>query len=77
LVENKMRVSPNVIHPRSSGGNADKEWASVASVVPSSLTLSSTQRELDHFVMAITSAAAVIRHTARARRVHDRFFQSV
>jgi hypothetical protein len=31
-----MRASANVIHPRSSGGNADKERASVASVVPSS-----------------------------------------
>ena len=37
LVENKMRASTNVIHPRSSGDNADKERASVASVVPSSL----------------------------------------
>src|SRR5262245_23320655 len=32
-VENKMRASANVIHPRSSGGNADRERASVASVV--------------------------------------------
>jgi len=35
-VENKMRASSNVIHPRSSGGNADKERASAASAVPSS-----------------------------------------
>jgi hypothetical protein len=27
LVENKMRASANVIQPRSSGGNADKERA--------------------------------------------------
>ena len=39
-VENKMRASANVIHPPSSGGNANKEWASVASVVPSSLMTS-------------------------------------
>jgi hypothetical protein len=31
-----MRASPNVIHPRSSGGSADSERASTASVVPSS-----------------------------------------
>src|SRR5262245_29902517 len=36
LVETKMRASANVIHPRSSGGKANKERASVASVVPSS-----------------------------------------
>src|SRR5215510_11106676 len=35
-----MRASANVIHPRSSGGNADKERASVASVVPSSFMIS-------------------------------------
>src|SRR5215469_6957577 len=40
LVENKMRASANVIHPRSSGGNADKERASVASVVPLSFMAS-------------------------------------
>src|SRR6516162_2772406 len=40
LVENKMRASANVIHPRSSGGNANKERASVASVVPSSFMAS-------------------------------------
>jgi hypothetical protein len=40
LVENKMRASANVIHPRSSGGNADKERVSAASVVPSSLVAS-------------------------------------
>src|SRR5215467_11953596 len=40
LGENKMRASANVIHPRSSGGNTDKERASVASVVPSSLVAS-------------------------------------
>src|SRR6516225_2284967 len=40
FVENKMRASANVIHPRSSGGNADKERASVASVVPSSFMAS-------------------------------------
>src|SRR5215475_9880891 len=39
-VENKMRASANVIHPRSSGGNADRERASVASVVPSSFMAS-------------------------------------
>src|SRR6516162_11115153 len=39
-VENKMRASANVIHPRSSGGNVDKERASVASVVPSSFMTS-------------------------------------
>jgi hypothetical protein len=39
-VENKMRASANVIHPRSSAGNADKERASVASVVPSSFMAS-------------------------------------
>src|SRR4029077_20456293 len=39
-VENNMRASPNVIHPRSPGGNADKERASVASVVPSSFLAS-------------------------------------
>ena len=36
LVENKTRASANEIHPRSSGGKANKERASVASVVPSS-----------------------------------------
>src|SRR6516165_1723977 len=36
LVENKMRASANVIHPRSSGGRSNKERESVASVVPSS-----------------------------------------
>src|SRR5262245_9967110 len=36
LVENKMAASANVIHPRSPGDSADKERASVASVVPSS-----------------------------------------
>src|SRR5215831_16937528 len=40
LVENKMRASVNVIHPRSSGGNADKERASVVSLVPSSFVAS-------------------------------------
>src|SRR3974390_2981145 len=40
LVENKMRASANVIQPRSLGGNADKEQASVASVVPSSFVAS-------------------------------------
>src|SRR6516164_6857608 len=40
LVENKMRASANVIQPRSSGGNADKERASVASVAPSSFVAS-------------------------------------
>jgi hypothetical protein len=40
LVENKMRASANVIHPRSSGDNADKERASAASVVPSSFVAS-------------------------------------
>src|SRR6516164_3327551 len=40
LVENKMRASANVIHPRSPGGNADKERASAASVVPSSFMAS-------------------------------------
>src|SRR5262249_38119596 len=40
MVENKVRASANVIHPRSSGGNADKERASVASVVPSSFMTS-------------------------------------
>src|SRR5262245_47056426 len=39
-VENKMRASANVIHPRSSAGNVDKESASVASVVPSSFMAS-------------------------------------
>jgi hypothetical protein len=39
-VENKMRASANVIHPRSSGGNADKERASVAPVDPSSFMAS-------------------------------------
>src|SRR3974390_1208332 len=33
LVENKMRASAKVIQPRSSGGSADKERASGASVV--------------------------------------------
>jgi len=33
LVEKKLRASVNVIHPRSSGGNPDKERASVAVVV--------------------------------------------
>src|SRR5215475_1088536 len=40
LVENKMRASANEIHPRSLGGNADNEQASVASVVPSSFMAS-------------------------------------
>src|SRR6516165_12614157 len=40
LVENKMRASAKVIQPRSSGGNADKERASMASVVPSSFVAS-------------------------------------
>jgi hypothetical protein len=40
LSPNKMRASANVIQPRSSGGNADKERASVASAVPSSFTAS-------------------------------------
>src|SRR6516162_8331339 len=40
LVENKMRASTNVIQPRSAGGNADKDRASVASVVPSSFVAS-------------------------------------
>ena len=40
LTENKARASANVIHPRSSGDNADKEWARVASVVPSSFVAS-------------------------------------
>src|SRR3974377_729526 len=40
LVENKMRASANVIQPRSSGGNTDKERASVASVAPSSFVAS-------------------------------------
>ena len=31
-----QRASANVIHPRSPGGNADKEQASLVSVVPSS-----------------------------------------
>jgi hypothetical protein len=35
-----MRASANVIHPRSFSGNADKERASVASVVPSSFMAS-------------------------------------
>src|SRR4029077_13086557 len=35
-----MRASPNVIHPRSSGGNADNDRASAASVVPSSFIAS-------------------------------------
>src|SRR5262249_22981747 len=39
-VDNTMRVSANVIHPRSSTGNADKDRASVASVVPSSFMAS-------------------------------------
>src|ERR1700751_1928213 len=40
LVENKTRASANVIHPRSSGGNADRERVSVALVVPSSFMAS-------------------------------------
>src|SRR6516164_519653 len=40
LVENKVRASANVIHPRSSGGNADNERASAAAVVPSSFITS-------------------------------------
>src|SRR6516164_4412841 len=40
LVENRMRASANVIHPRSSGGNAVNERASAASVVPSSFAAS-------------------------------------
>jgi hypothetical protein len=40
FVENKTRASANVIQPRSSGGNADKERASAASVVPSSFVAS-------------------------------------
>src|SRR6516162_10355256 len=40
LVENKIRASENVIQPRSSDGNADKERASVASVAPSSFVAS-------------------------------------
>src|SRR5262245_6759031 len=40
FVENKMVASANVIHPRSPGDNIDKERASVASVVPSSLIAS-------------------------------------
>src|SRR6516225_7932963 len=40
LVENRLRASANVIHPRWSGCNADNERASVASVVPSSLVTS-------------------------------------
>jgi len=39
-LENKLRASADVIQPRSSGGNADKERASAASVVPSSLAAS-------------------------------------
>src|SRR5262245_59909496 len=39
-VENKMGASANVIHPRLSGGNGDKERASVASVASSSLMAS-------------------------------------
>jgi len=35
-----MRASANVIHPRSPDGNADKERASAASVVPSSFLAS-------------------------------------
>jgi hypothetical protein len=41
LLENKVRASANVIHPHSSGGNADKERASAASLVPSSFMASS------------------------------------
>src|SRR6516164_8161728 len=40
LAENKMRAWANVIHPRSAGGNADKDRASLASVVPSSFVAS-------------------------------------
>jgi hypothetical protein len=40
LVENKVRASANVIHPRSSGGNADNERASEALLVPSSFMAS-------------------------------------
>ena len=36
LDKNKVRASANVIHPRSSGSNADNERVSVVSVVASS-----------------------------------------
>src|SRR5262249_38177921 len=72
LVENKLRASANVIHPRSSGGNADKERASVASVVPSSFMASdgaAASAPNNHLIIPIVevSCGLIFDHTARAR----------
>ena len=63
LVENKMCASANVIYPRSSGGNADKERASVASLVPSSF-------------MASDGAAASAPNSRLIKRIVSPFFNA-
>src|SRR5215472_18768168 len=72
LVENKMRASANVIHPRSSGGNADNERARASLVVPSSFMASdgaAASAPNNHLIIPIVevSCGLIFRHTARAR----------
>jgi len=63
LVENKMRASAKVIQPCSSGGNADKERASVASVVLSGFVASGG-----------TAASAPKQHSDKAPYSHPGSF---
>src|SRR5215469_1815207 len=76
LAENKLRASANVIHPRSSGGNADNERTSVASVAPSSFIASddaaAASAPNSHLVIPIVVVSCglhqhILDHTARAR----------